>query len=66
MCDDPYDACEGTVALVVLTEWPEFRDLDLSKVASVMAGSAIVDTRNMLEPAAARAVGLSYVGMGRS
>jgi len=66
MCEHPYDACEGAAALVVLTEWPEFRELDLAKVASVMARPAIVDTRNMLEPAAARAVGFDYVGTGRS
>ncbi len=64
--DDPYDACDGAAALVVLTEWPEFRELDLSKVATVMASPAIVDTRNMLEPDAARVAGLRYVGMGRS
>jgi UDPglucose 6-dehydrogenase len=63
---DPYDACTGADVLVVLTEWPEFRDLDLAKVASLMATPAIVDTRNMLEPAAARAAGCTYVGMGRS
>jgi UDPglucose 6-dehydrogenase len=63
---DPYDACEGASALVVLTEWPEFRDLDLAKVSAVMIRPAIVDTRNMLDPAAARAVGCTYLGMGRS
>ena len=63
---DPYDACTGADVLVVLTEWPEFRDLDLAKVASVMATPAIVDTRNMLEPEAARGAGLTYLGMGRS
>jgi UDPglucose 6-dehydrogenase len=66
LAEDPYDACEGASALVVLTEWPEFRELDLSKVASVMKRPAIVDTRNMLEPAEARAAGCSYVGMGRA
>jgi UDPglucose 6-dehydrogenase len=66
VCDDPYNACDGAAALVVLTEWPEFRELDLSKVASMMAKPAIIDTRNMLEPTAARAAGFSYVGTGRS
>ncbi len=63
---DPYDACTDAAALVVLTEWPDFRDLDLAKVASVMSHAAVVDTRNMLDPSAARAAGLHYVGMGRS
>ncbi len=66
VADDPYDACTGADVLVVLTEWPEFRDLDLAKVASVMSTPAIVDTRNMLEPLAARRAGLTYLGMGRS
>jgi UDPglucose 6-dehydrogenase len=63
---DPYDACADASALVVLTEWPDFRDLDLAKVASVMSRAAVVDTRNMLDPSAARAAGLHYIGMGRS
>jgi UDPglucose 6-dehydrogenase len=66
LADDPYEPCSGADVLVVLTEWPEFRDLDLAKVASVMSTPAIVDTRNMLEPQAARAAGLTYLGMGRS
>jgi UDPglucose 6-dehydrogenase len=66
VCDDPYTACEGARALVVLTEWPQFRDLDLAKVAVVMSQPSIVDTRNLLEPAAARAAGCRYQGMGRS
>jgi UDPglucose 6-dehydrogenase len=63
---DPYECCRGASALVVLTEWPEFRDYDLARVCSALARPAVVDTRNMLEPLAARAVGLSYTGMGRS
>jgi UDPglucose 6-dehydrogenase len=66
VCDDPYTACEGARALVVLTEWPQFRDLDLARVAAVMSRPAIVDTRNLLEPAVARASGCLYQGMGRS
>ncbi len=66
LCDDPYAACEGAHALVVLTEWPQFAELDLEKVAAVMARPAIVDTRNLLEPAEARAAGIIYQGRGRS
>ncbi len=66
LCDDPYAACEGAHVLVVLTEWPQFRDFDLTKVAAVMTNPAIVDTRNMLQPIAARAAGCTYQGMGRS
>jgi UDPglucose 6-dehydrogenase len=66
LTDDPYGACAGADVLVVLTEWPEFRDLDLVKVASVMSTPAIVDTRNLLEPEAARTAGFTYLGTGRS
>jgi UDPglucose 6-dehydrogenase len=66
LCDDPYRACEGATALVVLTEWPEFAKVDLEKVAAVMAQPAVVDTRNLLDPAEARAAGLAYHGRGRS
>lgn len=65
LCDDPYDACAGASALVVLTEWPEFRDLDLGQAGAAMARAAVVDTRNMLQPDRARAAGFDYVGMGR-
>ena len=64
-CDDPYTAANGAHALVVLTEWPEFRDLDVKKLAATMDNPAIVDTRNMLDPVVTRAAGCKYVGMGR-
>ena len=63
--DDPYAACEGAAVLVVLTEWDEFRWLDFDKVRSVMAQPSIVDARNLLDPAAVRRKGFTYVGLGR-
>ncbi|MGB0209545.1 MAG: UDP-glucose dehydrogenase family protein [Ilumatobacteraceae bacterium] len=59
------EAVAGAHVVAVLTEWPEFRDLDLSALASRMAGRGIVDARNMLEPSAAREAGLIYSGIGR-
>ena len=64
--DDPYECCESASAMVVLTEWPEFREYDLGRAASVMDRPAVVDTRNMFQPSAARSAGMHYVGMGRS
>ena len=55
---------EGEV-LVILTEWPEFRSLDFEQVKELLSGSAIVDTRNLLDPQSVRAAGLSYDGVGR-
>ena len=66
LCDDAYTACEGAGALVVLTEWPQFREVDLQKVAGLMSQPVIVDTRNLLDPAAVRAAGCEYQGRGRS
>jgi UDPglucose 6-dehydrogenase len=66
LCDDPYTACAGAHVLVILTEWPEFAEADLEQVAAIMATPAIVDTRNLLEPAVARAAGCVYQGRGRS
>lgn len=62
---DPLGAVEGADALMVATEWPEFTRVDLSAVAQVMRGRRVVDARNLLEPAAVRAAGLDYEGVGR-
>ncbi|MDP8976162.1 MAG: UDP-glucose/GDP-mannose dehydrogenase family protein [Actinomycetota bacterium] len=64
-CGDPYAACEDAAVLVVLTEWDEFRWLDLDKVRELMAVPSIVDARNLLDPAAARRKGFVYEGLGR-
>jgi UDPglucose 6-dehydrogenase len=66
LASDPYDCCRAASVVVVLTEWPEFRDYDLQRAAAAMARPAVVDTRNMLQPDRARAAGMAYVGMGRS
>ena len=63
--EDPYAACEKADVLVVLTEWDDFRWLDFAKVAGLMKSRRIVDTRNLLEPAAVRRCGFEYGGVGR-
>ena len=62
---DPYDACVDADALVVLTEWDEFRWLDFDRVAALMRHTEMVDTRNLLDPAAMRRIGFGYRGVGR-
>ena len=62
---DPYEACADAEVLVVLTEWDEFRWVDFTRVASVMASPSIVDARNLLDPAAVRRMGFIYDGIGR-
>jgi UDPglucose 6-dehydrogenase len=63
---DAGSACDGADVVVLLTEWPEFRELDLSAMASRMAGTGFVDARNLLDPDLVRAAGLTYSGVGRT
>ena len=63
---DPYAACEDASVLVILTEWDEFRWLDLGMARVRMAAPSIVDGRNLIDPAAARRAGFRYVGIGLS
>jgi UDPglucose 6-dehydrogenase len=63
---DPYAACEGAEVLAVLTEWDEFRWLDLDKVGDAMAGRRVVDARNLLDRNRLRQSGFEYQGIGRS
>ena len=65
LSEDPYAAAAGADVVVLLTEWPEFGYLDLDRLAEVMRGRAIVDTRNVLDPIAVRSRGLTYDGVGR-
>ena len=63
---DPYEALEGAHAAVVVTEWEEFRGLDLERVASSMKDPRlVVDGRNLLNPSEVGAAGLRYRGFGR-
>jgi UDPglucose 6-dehydrogenase len=64
--DDPYAAVEGAEVLAVLTEWDEFRWLDLDKVADVMAARNVLDARNLLDRAGLLRRGFEYQGIGRS
>lgn len=62
---DAYSACEGAAAVVVLTEWDEFRWLDFVKVRGALVSPVLVDARNLLDPAQVRRLGFSYTGIGR-
>jgi UDPglucose 6-dehydrogenase len=59
------EAAQGADVLLIATEWEEFAALDLESVRGVMAGDAIVDSRNVLDPVAVRSAGLRYTGIGR-
>jgi UDPglucose 6-dehydrogenase len=59
------EAIAGADAVVLVTEWPEFRALDLAGTAQAMRGTLLVDGRNFLDPVAVRAAGLTYEAVGR-
>ncbi len=65
VCADAYAAVEGATVLAVLTEWEEFRFLDMAKVRGLMTNASIVDARNLLDPVAVRRHGFTYDGIGR-
>ena len=64
-CESAEEAANEADVLVIVTEWNEFRALDLEEIKSRMAGSTIVDLRNVLDPASVRDLGIAYTGIGR-
>ncbi len=64
-CKDPYGVCVGSDALVILTEWDEFKNLDLKKVKELLNTAIIIDGRNIFEPKTVREEGFLYTGIGR-
>jgi UDPglucose 6-dehydrogenase len=65
LADDAYGACENASVAVVLTEWDEFKWLDLDKLAATMAELNVVDARNVLDRGALQRRGFTYRGIGR-
>ena len=63
--DDAYAAAEGADAVVIVTEWDEFRALDLDRLASVLRGKVLVDLRNVYDRRDVEEAGLAYYGVGR-
>jgi UDPglucose 6-dehydrogenase len=64
-CDSAYDAMSGADALVIVTEWNEFRSLDLDQVKKLLRQPIIVDLRNIYSPAEMAAAGFRYSCLGR-
>jgi len=63
--DSALGALAGADAAVLVTEWPEFGDVDWAEAAKVMQGRTVIDGRNFLDPAAVTAAGFAYEGVGR-
>ena len=64
-CADEYDAAQGADALVISTEWNEFKHLSLPRLKEAMRQAVVVDGRNIYDPEQMRALGFTYRGMGR-
>jgi len=62
---DPYDVARGCDALVIITEWNQFRNLDLKRLKSIMRNPVFLDLRNIYEPARMREMGFKYFSVGR-
>ncbi|MDX1437277.1 MAG: UDP-glucose/GDP-mannose dehydrogenase family protein, partial [Anaerolineales bacterium] len=65
MYPNPYELAEGCDALVVVTEWNEFQQLDLERIHSLLAQPFVLDGRNIYDPAKMKKLGFKYYGMGR-
>jgi UDPglucose 6-dehydrogenase len=63
--DNAYDAIAGAEAVVIMTEWNEFRGLDLDRVRQAMARPLLVDARNVLDPIQTHEMGFEYLCTGR-
>jgi UDPglucose 6-dehydrogenase len=62
---DPYACIEGADAMLILTEWDQFRALDLDRVKTALRNPVIIDLRNIYRPAETAAKGFTYVSVGR-
>ena len=65
LCDSAADALQGADALVVVTEWKQFRSPDFRHLQAVLGDAVVFDGRNLYEPAEVEAAGLAYYGIGR-
>jgi UDPglucose 6-dehydrogenase len=65
VCESAVQALEGADAAVLVTEWPEFRDLDWAAASSAMRRPLVVDGRNFLDGELLTAAGFAYEGVGR-
>ena len=64
-CNDSYEACEKSDALVILTEWNQFRALDLVKLKKILNHPIIIDLRNIYNPKELQELGFDYDSIGR-
>ena len=63
--DDPYDACKSADAIVLMTEWNQYRALDLKRLKDIMRQPVFIDLRNVYDPIMMSELGFNYTGVGR-
>jgi UDPglucose 6-dehydrogenase len=64
-CQDEYESAKGCDALVIATEWNQFRNLDLLKIKKLLKSPVLIDLRNLYDPEKAKVLGFVYKGVGR-
>ena len=65
LCEKSYDALAGADALAIVTEWNEFREPDFQKMRSLLKAPVVFDGRNIYSPEHMRALGFTYISIGR-
>ncbi|HFQ95520.1 MAG TPA: UDP-glucose 6-dehydrogenase, partial [Anaerolineae bacterium] len=65
LVDDAYEAARDADALILVTEWNEFRQLDMHRIRDLMRGDVLLDGRNIWSPEKMREYGFRYFGVGR-
>jgi UDPglucose 6-dehydrogenase len=65
-CRKSYEACEGADALVLVTEWNEFREPDFDRIKNLLKTPVVFDGRNIYNPETLRKLGFTYFGVGRA
>lgn len=64
-CQDVYEVAEGSDALIMMTEWNQFRNLDLERIREALRKPIFIDLRNVYEPRRMKELGFQYIGVGR-
>jgi UDPglucose 6-dehydrogenase len=64
-CQNAYEVARGSDALVIITEWPEFKELDFARIKSVMKKPVLIDAKNILDAEQLTGEGFIYAGIGR-
>ena len=65
-CEESYDAIEGADAMIIVTEWNQFRSLDMERIRASLKQPVVVDLRNLYDPQRMREQGFEYASIGRA